>query len=195
MVPIVPIALALAQFAPQIARWLQDGDAPNAGEVAEKVVQVATAVTGAATPEAAVDALKENAALAGQFQSRMAELYVDLVKAELVEDTKRLQAVNETMRAEVGSADIWVRRARPVFIYIMGLTWFLQMGAISVVMVWKPEQAAMLIKSIGELTMMWSIALGVVGVYIKVRSDDKKTDARIVAPTALESIKNLVKRG
>lgn len=66
----ISIALGLAQFAPQIARWFA-GD--KAGDVAQQVVSVAENITGQ-TGQAAVDALRNNPELAAQFNMRIAEL-------------------------------------------------------------------------------------------------------------------------
>lgn len=54
--PIVPIAMALAQIAPPLMKWLGAGDTSVA--VAEKAIGIAQAVTGTATPEAALAALQ-----------------------------------------------------------------------------------------------------------------------------------------
>jgi len=102
------------------------------------------------------------------------------------EETKRLEAVNETMRAESQSGDPFVRRARPALIWTMAVTWGIQMFCLSAAVLFYPEKAGALIKSIGELTSMWGIALGVIGVYFKARSDDKKTAAGVPAPSMFE---------
>lgn len=75
------VALSLAQFAPSILRFFGAGEKPAA--VAEKVLQIAQAATGAQTPEAALAAMKENAQMAQQFQlavlaadSKLEELFL-----------------------------------------------------------------------------------------------------------------------
>lgn len=52
-----PAILALANLAPMLFKWMgKDG----ASEVAQKAVEIAQAVTGTSTPDAALDALKSN---------------------------------------------------------------------------------------------------------------------------------------
>lgn len=61
----ITIAMALAQFAPGIVRWLSGSE--KAGEVADKIVEVAGAVTGKTGLEM-VDALKADPNLVLQFR-------------------------------------------------------------------------------------------------------------------------------
>lgn len=63
--PLIPIALALAQFAPSVLRFFGAGTASTA--VADQVAGIARSVTGAATPEAALAMLRDDARLAQEF--------------------------------------------------------------------------------------------------------------------------------
>lgn len=76
-------ALSLAQFAPSILRFFGVGEKPAA--VAEKVLQLAQAATGAQTPEAALAAMKENAQLAQQFNLAVLAADADLEKSALAD--------------------------------------------------------------------------------------------------------------
>lgn len=82
MIPAVQLAMGLAQFAPQVIRWLSGSD--KAGEVAEKVVAVAEAVTGQPGPKA-LAAMTADPALVLQFQERIAGMAHDLDKAYLAD--------------------------------------------------------------------------------------------------------------
>jgi hypothetical protein len=73
--PLIPIAMALAQFAPQIANMLGGS---KAEAVAEHVVSVARAVTGADTPEEALAQIRQNGELAMAFQTKLVEANVEL---------------------------------------------------------------------------------------------------------------------
>lgn len=64
--PLVPLALALAQFAPSLMRFFGAGEASAA--VADQVAGIAKSVTGAASPEEALSMLRANAQLAQEFQ-------------------------------------------------------------------------------------------------------------------------------
>ncbi|WP_176324417.1 hypothetical protein [Burkholderia vietnamiensis] len=108
--PLIPIAMALAQFAPMIAGWLGGS---KAEDVATKVVGVAQAVTGQSAPDAALAALQADPNLALQFQkavldqqAQLAQISADVTKAELAADAANAAAVNQTMQIEARS-DHW----------------------------------------------------------------------------------------
>lgn len=71
------IALALAQFVPSILGLFAG---PKAAEVSQKVVDIAQAVTGKGTPDAALEALKADPNLVLQFQKSILEQKVELEK-------------------------------------------------------------------------------------------------------------------
>lgn len=108
--PLIPIAMALANFAPMIAGWLGGS---KAQDVATKVVGIAQAVTGQSAPDAALAAIQADPSLSLQFQkavldnqAQLAQISADLTKAELTADTADTQAVNQTMQTEA-KADHW----------------------------------------------------------------------------------------
>ena len=65
------IALGLLQFAPSLLRYFGAGEKPAA--VADKVVEIARTVTGAATGPEALEAIRANAAQAAAFQQAVLE--------------------------------------------------------------------------------------------------------------------------
>lgn len=71
MLPLIPIAMQLAQFAPGIIKLLTGSD--KAEEVAGKVVDVAKAVTGTNSGPAAVAAVTASSEKAMEFQLAMAD--------------------------------------------------------------------------------------------------------------------------
>lgn len=75
------IALALAQFAPSILRFLGAGD--SSVGTAQKVVDIAQSVAGVKTPEEALQALRANAELAQQFNLAVLAADKDLELAYL----------------------------------------------------------------------------------------------------------------
>lgn len=81
MVPLLPIVLGLAQFAPQLMRYFGAGETSAA--VAEQVVGIAQQVTGAQTPDEALAAMRANAEHQAQFRSQLLAADVDLEKAYL----------------------------------------------------------------------------------------------------------------
>jgi hypothetical protein len=83
MAPLIPIALQLIQFAPHLMRYFGAGETST--QVVESVVDVAKTVTGAATPEEALAAIKESRALQSEFQQKLVEIDADLTKAYLAD--------------------------------------------------------------------------------------------------------------
>lgn len=73
MLPLIPIALALAEFAPSLLRYFGVGNA--SASVVEKVIDVAKSVTGAESPEQALAMLETNTER--QYQFKMAILNID----------------------------------------------------------------------------------------------------------------------
>ncbi|HJW23791.1 MAG TPA: hypothetical protein VJ576_02745 [Rhodocyclaceae bacterium] len=83
MEPVVTTALALAQFAPSILRFFGVGEKPVA--VAEKVVDIAKAVTGQATGPEALEAMRQSAGMAHEFQMAVLKADTDLEQAYLAD--------------------------------------------------------------------------------------------------------------
>ena len=81
--PLLPIALGLAQFAPALMRFFGAGDASTA--VAEKVVGIAQTITGATSPEAALEAIRANTAAQAKFNELALQLDGELERAYLAD--------------------------------------------------------------------------------------------------------------
>jgi hypothetical protein len=82
-VPIVQLALALAQFAPQIMRYFGAGEA--SAVVAGTVVDIASSVTGSKDPQEILSKLNGSAELAQQFQLACLAADADLEKRFLAD--------------------------------------------------------------------------------------------------------------
>lgn len=85
----ITIAMSLAQFAPQLVKWITGSD--NAAAGAQKVVDIATTVTGHADPATALAALQADKQLQIQFQQAVMANDADLTKAFLA-DTQSARA-------------------------------------------------------------------------------------------------------
>lgn len=139
-------ALSLAQFAPSILRFFGVGEKPAA--VAEKVLQIAQAATGAQTPEAALAAMKENVTLAQQFQ--LAVLTADSKLEELyLADKANARARDVEVRKISGynwRADLMIVCCAAAFVYIV--------YAINGNPTLKPEVLAIFNMAVGALLKM-----------------------------------------
>lgn len=100
----ISIAFGLAQFAPQIIKWITGSD--KAAEAAEKVVDIAEAVTQEHGPHA-LEALKADPALVLQFRQAVMANEADLDKAYLADradarkrDTKFIETGTRNVRAD-----------------------------------------------------------------------------------------------
>lgn len=127
---------------------------------------------------AALDGLSD-AINRGQItQEQIAEAHRHVEKMQEIEVDERknsIQQINESLRAEVASADPYVRRMRPTFGYMIAVTWAAQMLALAYVIIFETESASMVIHSMDSLATIWGIGLSVLGVYMYKRSEEKKT--------------------
>lgn len=167
------IPALLAQIGlPVLTRLVGDGlrriDTPVTRTAAAALDQVNREVDSGAIPAAAV-------AEANRHVERLAEL-------NSTDYRTAMREVNRTIRTEVESADPYVRRMRPTFGYLMALTWAAQMGAIAYVIVANPGAAAVVIADMASLSVIWTVGLSVLGVYVYKRSQDKHCAATGAAP-------------
>lgn len=73
-----------------------------------------------------------------------------------------IEQVNTSLRTEVAADDIYVRRMRPTFGYIMAIT-----------ILTDPASAGALMQGLGHLSTIWTVGLSVLGVYVYKRSQEK----------------------
>jgi len=168
----IPAAIyALAQLAPTVLGLFTKDE--TATKAAEAVSTVAQAITGKSTNDDALAALKTDPKLLIEYQNAMNAQAISMYQ----EETKRLESVNATIRAEAASADPFTRRWRPFYGYVVALTWGGQMGAISYLVIAEPNQVAAIINAMVALSFMWVTALSVLGVAVHERSKDKQVAA------------------
>lgn len=177
--PIIPLAISLAaKFGPSLIGKLA-GD--KAEETAGKVVEIAQAVTGKDDPSEAATAINANPEIALKFQEGLRSFELAVYQ----EDTKRLNTINETFRAELTSTDKYNSRWRATFGYSVAFSWTLMfvmvMIAFMVAFFKSPERigdvANALAELFGSMGLLWGVALSVLGITVHKRSQDKKTAA------------------
>jgi hypothetical protein len=93
MVPIIPIAMGLASVIPSIAKLF---GGPKAESVANKVVDVAKAVTGMDDPQKAVETLRGSPDLILQFKSKILDSDIARDLAEFKDDASRRQDIRDS---------------------------------------------------------------------------------------------------
>ncbi|MCM0018520.1 MAG: holin family protein [Tagaea sp.] len=180
----IPAILAQVGL-PLLVKWVGGAlgrvEHPAAKAASDALGQVGEAISGARIPP---EDIKE----ANRSLEALAKLDSDDYR-ETIRET------NATMRVEAQSEDAYVRRMRPTFGYVMALTWAVLMGAVAWIVVTAPGEAAGVVAAIGELSLMWSVGLSVLGVYVYKRSSDKARKAGVEPGNPLEAIGRVFARG
>lgn len=111
--PLIPIAMALAQFVPNIVKLLTGSD--KAEDVASQVVGIAQTITGASDGEAALAAIKADPNKVLEFQQTMSAQQADLEKAYLLD----VQSARQMQIAALAQDDLFSKR----FVYYFAIFW------------------------------------------------------------------------
>lgn len=173
--PLLPVAMGLIQAAPALLSLFDNGDDSTVSKVARAASDVAQRVTGTNTDDDALAAIKADPALMLEYQRQATDKAVAIAQ----EDTKRLQTVNETMRAEIASSNWWRAGWRPYWGYVAGTAFGAQMIGVTVAMFVHPAEIANIISALSLLFPFWGVAMAVLGVAVWKRSDDKKVAAGV----------------
>lgn len=116
--PLIPIAMALAQFAPSLLKLFGAGEPTQT--VAKKIVEIAQTVTGTATPEEALANMKMSAEHQAAFHMAVLQQTTELEKLYSAE---RLSIQAELTKRQLNdmSSDSWLsKNIRPlVLIYLL----------------------------------------------------------------------------
>lgn len=163
MAPLIPLAIALAtEFAPGLIASIA-GD--KAGKVAEKVVGIAREAVAPGTADGDLAAaLRTNPEAQLAFVKEANSLEVETLR----EGTKRIQAVNETMRAEK-DGPWWVSGWRPYWGFTSGTAFIIAVVGVLAIM-WRAigERDFETIRAVPEmvtaLAFLFSIPGAVLGV-------------------------------
>ena len=132
---------------------------------AAKVAAKALGEFGGDISKGAVDSAQ--LAEANRHAEEMCRLYIE-------ENRDALAEVNRTMQKEAESDDAYVRRMRPTFGYVMALTWFAQMMAVAYIIVFSTGTAYLVLQAVESLSVIWTVGLSVLGIYVYRRSDEKR---------------------
>lgn len=182
----ITVGLALARLVPGLVDLFKgEDDTP----IAEKVINVAKAVTGLDKPDDMLAAIASDPALLVQFKAQASQLAIEELHAE----TESLKTINETMRVEYASNDKFKSYWRPAFGWALAITWTVQTVAIVVAICYvvfvAPEKTGEVINAlaalVGALAVQWSVALAVLGINISKRSQDKQAAAGVTPPVGI----------
>ena len=127
--PLIPLALSLAQFAPSLLRFFGAGEKPVA--IAQQVIDIAQSVTGTKSPEEALAAMQKNQEFAQKFQMAVLQqdgeferMYLDDRKDARSRDVALAQATGHTNRR----ADIMLTLA---FLAVIVISCLLALGTVT----------------------------------------------------------------
>jgi len=143
-----------------VAQALGRVDNPIAQNAKDALLQVENALAGGVISP-------DQVAEANRHAEEMAKINMQQYETSLAE-------INNSLRAEIISDDLYVRRMRPTFGYLMALTWAAQMFGIAYVVIFKTDMAAIVLQNMAALSTIWAVGLSVLGVYVYKRSEDKK---------------------
>ncbi len=113
----ISIGMTLMKFAPSIAGWIFKKDVV---EKVTKVVEVAQTISGEKDENKIIEKLGKDKDLAASFQHAVASLELEILR----EENKRIDTVNQTMRAE-SKSEKWPQYSwRPFNGFLFGITLF-----------------------------------------------------------------------
>ncbi|HSV28514.1 MAG TPA: 3TM-type holin [Candidatus Omnitrophota bacterium] len=159
MIPAILASVGLPLLVKAVEGALSGLDHPAAKAASGALKQVGAAIGAKEIPP-------EQVAEAHRHLERMTEL-------DSAEARAAIEQINGTMRVEAASEDWYVRRWRPTFGYSVAATWVATMGAVSWAIVAEPTQAPTIIAALVNTSPIWGIALGVLGISVVKRSQDK----------------------
>jgi hypothetical protein len=125
-------------------------------------------------PEAVQRALEADPDLLVELRKSELEQRARLQQMLVEAETRRMSEQNQTMRAELASGDRFKSYWRPLFGYIVALTWGAIMLATTYQILFETKESAETISALGQLSGLWGIGLAVLGVNVWKRSDDKR---------------------
>lgn len=111
----ISIGLALAQFAPSLMRMFGVGE--KSATAAEAVIDIAKSVTGAQSPQEALDRIRADVEKQTEFNLRVLEQNTELEKAYLMD----MHSARQMQIAALGQEDLFSKR----FVYYFAIGWSL----------------------------------------------------------------------
>ncbi len=127
----VSLVLGLAEFIPSVIGWFSDDDGENEKK-ANGILDIAKKVTGITDSTGAMTALKNRPELIVQFKESVLNFQLKMEQ----ENSKQIESVNKTMRAEAKS-EHWMQWAwRPFNGFAFGITIILGYIVPALVNIW-----------------------------------------------------------
>jgi len=140
-------------------------------------------------PQAAIK-LKQ---IEAEHKTELERIAMQRVANALAADTARLETVNKTMQVEAGQGGLsafW----RPFWGILSAIAFFIQVSAISYLLVCKPEQAAIAISALSSLSVFWGVPLAILGISAYHRGVEKRIKAGERSSSMVDLISTIKRR-
>ena len=111
----ITIAMGLAQFAPSLVKWITGSD--KAGDAAQKAIDIAKAVTGQPSGDAALQALQADPNLVLKYRQAVLDQEVEFQKLAVANASD----VNKSIQAESASEHWPTYSWRPFIGFVFGI--------------------------------------------------------------------------
>lgn len=165
------------------------------GPVGTAVTMLASAFGTDATPDAIEKAIMADPDAALRLKSLEDNNRTLLAQAAITSDLTMFEQTHQTIRAELATEDKFKSYWRPAFGYAMVLSWLMVWGGIMFTIFSDPANANLVINALSSTTVLWGVALSVLGVQIHKRSQDKQVAAGEKVNGFLGSVKSMLGKG
>lgn len=110
-------------------------------------------------------------------KTEIRKLELEAEIAEINADAAKVESINETMRVELAAKSGFRASWRPLFGYISAVSFGAQMLGLTYVMIFQTALLSDVAQGVGMLTTLWAIALAVLGINIRSRTDEKAMES------------------
>jgi hypothetical protein len=165
------------------------------GPMGTAVTMLASAFGTDPTPDALEKAIMADPDAVLRLRSLEDNNRTLLSQASISADLSKFEQTHTTIRAELATDDKFKSYWRPAFGYAMVLSWLMVWGGIMYTIFNDPKNANLVINALSSTTVLWGVALSVLGVQISKRSQDKQVAAGASPSTLLNSVKSMLGKG
>lgn len=174
----------LVAVAPTAAKVLDTAGDFVPGPAGIALEALARLVAGAG-PDDDLDQVAETIMADPALMVRMEELSMQRESNLLDNETRRIEAVNATMRAEAGAVDPWTRRWRPYWGFVAGTCWGLLALALVITILIAAfggdaalESIPVIAEAFEAMFVFWGVAGAVLGITAWTRGQEKIETAK-----------------
>jgi len=144
------------------------------------------------TPTAIEQAIQTDPDAALKLRTTQENNLAMLQHMALQVDQAKFTENHKTYRAELSQDDLYTKRWRPTLGYALTFSWVITWLAIAYTIIWETSNAQNIITALVNTSALWVVALGVLGVNVHSRSQDKKLQAGVLESGMFDKLKNLI---